>query len=173
MGPSVVEGTSHVGLGSSDQRKVPASLSPFLKSEKIPALLYIGKGPEYKPFCDFWLVPSACRPCAQISNHGRASTQALLLYIMPHQTTTGMERYIGCFKSVVPNTLTYRVHKTLPLWKHIRFNSCRWSMWRMLYWTWWTWCNGTNVYISRSWWIECVLLEFVSSFFFGGTFFFL
>jgi len=53
VGPSVVEGTSHVGLGSSGQRKVPASLSPFLKSEKIPALLYMGKGPEYKRFCDF------------------------------------------------------------------------------------------------------------------------
>jgi hypothetical protein len=25
----------------------------FLKSEKIPALLYIGKGPEYRPFRDF------------------------------------------------------------------------------------------------------------------------
>jgi len=36
-------------LGSSDQRKVTASMSLFLKSEKIPALLYIGKGPEYQP----------------------------------------------------------------------------------------------------------------------------
>jgi hypothetical protein len=25
-------------------------LSRFLKSEKIPALLYVGKGPEYRPF---------------------------------------------------------------------------------------------------------------------------
>jgi hypothetical protein len=32
--------------GSSDQWKVPASLSLFLKSEKIPDLLYVGKGPE-------------------------------------------------------------------------------------------------------------------------------
>jgi hypothetical protein len=44
----------------------------FLKSEKIPALLYLGKGPEYKPFHDFQPVPSAYRPWAQISNHGRA-----------------------------------------------------------------------------------------------------
>jgi hypothetical protein len=29
---------------------VPASQSLFLKSEKIPALLYKGKGPEYRPF---------------------------------------------------------------------------------------------------------------------------
>jgi hypothetical protein len=43
-GSSAVEGTSLAVLGSSDQRKVPASLSLFLKSEKIPALLYPGKG---------------------------------------------------------------------------------------------------------------------------------
>ncbi len=54
--------------------KVPASLSLFLKSEKFPALLYVGKGPKYNPFRDF-------RPVrAQISNHGRAYSQALLLY---------------------------------------------------------------------------------------------
>jgi hypothetical protein len=40
-------------LGSSDQWKVPASLSLFLKSEKIPALLHLGKGLEYRPFRDF------------------------------------------------------------------------------------------------------------------------
>ncbi len=76
-------------------------------------------------FCDFLPVPSAYRPCAQISNHGRASTQSLLLYHLCHiklQLGCGLgaeERYIGCFKSVVPNTPTYRVHKTLPLWKYI------------------------------------------------------
>jgi hypothetical protein len=48
-----------VVLGSFDQLKVPASLSLFLKSEKIPALLYIGKGPEYRPFHDFQPVPLA------------------------------------------------------------------------------------------------------------------
>jgi hypothetical protein len=42
----VVEGTSQALLRSSDQQKVPANLSLFLKSEKIPALLYIGKGLE-------------------------------------------------------------------------------------------------------------------------------
>jgi hypothetical protein len=31
-------------LGSSDEGKVPASLSLFLKSEKIPALLLLAKG---------------------------------------------------------------------------------------------------------------------------------
>jgi hypothetical protein len=36
--------TSETLLGSSDQRKAPASLSLFLKSEKIPALLSVGKG---------------------------------------------------------------------------------------------------------------------------------
>ncbi len=69
-GSSVVEGTSHAVLGSSDQRKVPPSLSLFLKNEKISAFLYLWKGPEYRPY----------RPWAQISNHGRAYTQALLLY---------------------------------------------------------------------------------------------
>jgi hypothetical protein len=60
----------------------PASLSLFLRSEKIEAVLYGGKEPEYRPFPRFFRpVPSAHPPGAQISNHGRACTQALLLYI--------------------------------------------------------------------------------------------
>jgi hypothetical protein len=47
-----VEGTSQAILGSSDQRNVPASVSLFLKSENIPALLYVRKGLEYTPFHD-------------------------------------------------------------------------------------------------------------------------
>jgi hypothetical protein len=39
---SAVEGTSQPGY-TGIQRKVLASLSLFLKSEKIPALLYVGK----------------------------------------------------------------------------------------------------------------------------------
>jgi hypothetical protein len=50
VGPSAVEDTSQAVLGSSDQQKVPTSLSLFLKSEKIPALLYVGKEPDYRPF---------------------------------------------------------------------------------------------------------------------------
>ncbi len=77
-GSCAVEGTRQTVLGSSDQRKVPASLSLFLKSEKIPALLYVGRGPEYRPFRDFRPVHSGYRPRAQISNHRRACTQAHL-----------------------------------------------------------------------------------------------
>jgi hypothetical protein len=40
----MVEGTSQAVLEYSDQRKEPHSLSLFLKSEKIPALLYV-EGP--------------------------------------------------------------------------------------------------------------------------------
>jgi hypothetical protein len=58
----VVEGSSQTVLGSSDQEKVPASLSLFQKSEKIPDLLYIGKGPQYRPFDDFRPFTSAYRP---------------------------------------------------------------------------------------------------------------
>jgi hypothetical protein len=47
-GSSEVKGISQAVLGSSDQRKVPTSLSLFLKSEKIPALLYEGERPEFK-----------------------------------------------------------------------------------------------------------------------------
>jgi hypothetical protein len=75
-----MEGPSQAVLGSSDQRKVLASLSLFLKREKIPALLYIGKGSEYRPFPDFRPVPSAYRSQPHISNLGRACTPALLLY---------------------------------------------------------------------------------------------
>jgi hypothetical protein len=39
------------------QWKVPAGLSLFLKSEKIPALLYAGKRPKYTPFMIFDLFP--------------------------------------------------------------------------------------------------------------------
>jgi hypothetical protein len=44
-------------VGSFDQRKVPASLSLFLKSEKIPALLYVGKRPSRGPSVIFDLFP--------------------------------------------------------------------------------------------------------------------
>ncbi len=47
-GSSALEGTHQAVLGSSDQQKVLASLSLFLKSEKISALLSVGKGPEYR-----------------------------------------------------------------------------------------------------------------------------
>ncbi len=53
-----MEGTSQVVLGSSDQRKVPASMSLLLKSEKIPALLYVGKGSEYRGLLLHLTVPS-------------------------------------------------------------------------------------------------------------------
>jgi hypothetical protein len=59
-----MEGTSQAVVGSSDERKIPASLSPFIKSEKIPAPIYVGKGPEYSPFCDFRPVPLAYQPRA-------------------------------------------------------------------------------------------------------------
>jgi hypothetical protein len=74
--------TFQAELGSSDQRKVPTSLSLFLKSEKIPGLLYGGKGPEYRLFHDFRPVPSVYWPWAQISNHRRVCTQAHLLYMI-------------------------------------------------------------------------------------------
>ncbi len=54
-----MEGIIEAVLESSDERKVPASLSLFLKSGKFPAVLYIGKGPEYRPFCDLRSVPEA------------------------------------------------------------------------------------------------------------------
>ncbi len=41
---SAVEGTSQAVPGSFDHRKAPPSLPLFLKSEKIPALLSVGKG---------------------------------------------------------------------------------------------------------------------------------
>jgi len=59
-------------------------MSLFLKSEKIPALLEVGKGPEYRTFSDFRPLPSTYRPRAQISNHGKACTEALLLYLQPY-----------------------------------------------------------------------------------------
>jgi len=52
----------------------------FSDQWKVPALLYIGKRLEYRPFCDFRRVPRAYWPRAQISNHRRACTEALLLY---------------------------------------------------------------------------------------------
>jgi hypothetical protein len=48
-GSSAMEG-KQAELGSSNQRNIPASLSLFPKSEKIPAMLYIGKGRVFKPF---------------------------------------------------------------------------------------------------------------------------
>ncbi len=48
--------------------KIPTSLSLFLKGEQLLALLYLGKGHQYKPFRDSQRVPSAYRPRAHISN---------------------------------------------------------------------------------------------------------
>jgi hypothetical protein len=42
--------------------------------KKATENIYIGKGPEYRPFLDFRPVPSTYRPQAQISNHGGACT---------------------------------------------------------------------------------------------------
>jgi hypothetical protein len=66
-GSSAVEGTIETLLGSSDQRKAPASLSLFLKSEKIPALLYVGKRPEYRPFPDVFPRPTGLGHKSQIT----------------------------------------------------------------------------------------------------------
>jgi hypothetical protein len=52
------------------QWKVPASLSLFLKSEKIPALLYVGKGPEYRPF-SYTNFPSSSHHCCPSREVGR------------------------------------------------------------------------------------------------------
>jgi hypothetical protein len=65
-GSSAVEGTNQAVMGSCDQLNVPTTLSLFLKSENIPALLYVGKGAEYRPFRDFPAVPSAKKARAQI-----------------------------------------------------------------------------------------------------------
>jgi hypothetical protein len=80
-GSSTVEGTSHAALGSSDQRKVPASLSLFLKLGKIPALFYVGKGHEYRPFRDLRFVLEAgtqalllCKTNSKV-NHELATTR--------------------------------------------------------------------------------------------------
>ncbi len=68
-------------LGSSDERKVPASLSLFLKSEKIPALLQAGKGRDLSTgpsvFFDLFPQPTSL-------GHRSPCTQALLLYIVPN-----------------------------------------------------------------------------------------
>ncbi len=54
----------------------------FYKVKKSQLCFYIGKGPEYTGPCVlFWPVPLAYSPQGQISNHGRACTRALLLYI--------------------------------------------------------------------------------------------
>jgi hypothetical protein len=58
-GSSAMEG-KQAELGSSNQRNIPASLSLFPKSEKIPAMLYIGKEPVFKPF-SYTFIPFLSR----------------------------------------------------------------------------------------------------------------
>jgi hypothetical protein len=48
----------------SNEWKVPANMSLFIKNEKILALFYLGKGTAYMPFDDFRLVPSTYQPPA-------------------------------------------------------------------------------------------------------------
>jgi hypothetical protein len=80
--------------------------------KKIPALLYVGKGPEYKPFRDFRLVPSTYyQPGALISNHGRAcTTQALLLYRTFSRTLK--EKRSSCARSLLFVGLVYDARYT-------------------------------------------------------------
>jgi hypothetical protein len=68
-GSSAVEGITQAILDSSDQWKVPASLSLFLKSEKIPDLLYLEKAPEYtgpSSIVDLLPQPTGLRQRSQI-----------------------------------------------------------------------------------------------------------
>jgi len=53
LGFSAVEDSRQPVLRSSNQRKLPGSMSLFLKNEKISGVLYLGKGLEYRPFRDF------------------------------------------------------------------------------------------------------------------------
>jgi hypothetical protein len=108
-------------LGSSDQRKVPASLSLFLKSEKIPALHYLGKGPEYGPFSDFRPAPLAYSPGAQISNHGRYSGPSPIIHssiwdpleVGPHNYTwSGNHCWVNIPPSI-PIFPKFENHRTL------------------------------------------------------------
>jgi hypothetical protein len=59
-------------------KKLLAILSLFLKSEKIPALLYIGKGPSV--IFDLFSQPTSLR---HRSGTNRKSRKALLLYMNP------------------------------------------------------------------------------------------
>jgi len=99
-------------VGSSDQRNVPASLSLFLKSEKILALLYVANGPGIGPSVIFDLF----RPREQISNRGRACTQALLLYIKIRSCrspTTGIVFDLSELPSFSEHALTILLSKFL------------------------------------------------------------
>ncbi len=100
---AVEEGSQPSHTRISDLQKVPARLSLFLKGEKIPALLYGGKGPEYMPFSDFRPIPSAYWPRAKISNHGKASTQVLFLY----RTIFSSHLHTSLFKSLFSNMCKY------------------------------------------------------------------
>jgi hypothetical protein len=115
------EGTSQAGLGPFDQEKVPASLSLSLKSEKILALLYAGKGHLSTGHSVIWdLCPrlveaSTCSlwPHGQISNHWRACIQALLLYA--RSLLTGqldlMILYVSCGRLPLTSDQKYTLWK--------------------------------------------------------------
>jgi hypothetical protein len=78
--------------------KVPASMSLFLKIKKIPALLYVGKGPEYRSFSDlrpvlrpeyrsfpdFQPVPSASSLSTGLKSQKGLYSGPVLLYQIPH-----------------------------------------------------------------------------------------
>ncbi len=88
--------------------KVRARLWLFLKSGKIPGLLCIGNWPKYGPLRDFRHVPSAYQPRAQMSNHGRACTLGVLLYIRGTVTRTQCLLRCSALKWGSPTPLGWR-----------------------------------------------------------------
>jgi hypothetical protein len=79
-------------------------LSPFLKSEKIPALLFVGKGlaPEYRPFHDFQPVPWVYQPLSTYLKSRKG-----LLYSGPSPIPKSQGVGVVLMPTTAENTPTY------------------------------------------------------------------
>jgi len=99
-GSSAVEGPSQAVLGSSDGLKVPASLSLFLKSENIPALLYVGKGLRTGPSVIFELFPRATG-----FRHRSQITEGPVLKPISYAKNFSNIKILRLFKDIVYNNV--------------------------------------------------------------------
>jgi hypothetical protein len=106
-------------LGSSDQRTVLANLLLFLKSKKISALLYLGKGPGTGPsmIFDMFPWPTGLGHRSQITEGPSAIPQTLMTHFstpVSNESISHLER-VQWSKTVL---VRWKKHM-FQCWKHV------------------------------------------------------
>jgi hypothetical protein len=130
-GSSAEDGSSQAVLGSSDQRKVLASLS-FLNSEKIPAMLYVGKGPVLRPSLSlFFLSFRVCGVLCLVKFTGGFINikEKITIMVMKNHSKSNL-KYLLVFVEL--HLLSLLNPKRSPLWWWRIIQKATWSIYLYL-----------------------------------------